>query len=117
MTQKKKREQQKNLDNRNINNKKIINFSAIAVQLAMIFFFIIILLSDVKLTIGTFVEIFNFDNFLDYENSFPIISIAGTIFAYFSIIIISFGDFSRYMKNERELKNGNVSLLFNIIIF
>ena len=68
-----------------IYNKKIINFSAISVYLAMIFFFIIILLSDVKLTIRTFVEIFNFDNFLNYENLFPIISIAGTIFAYFSI--------------------------------
>ncbi len=98
-------------------NRKIINFSAIAVYLAMLFFFIIILLSDVKLTVRTFVEIFNFDNFFNYENLFPIISIAGTIFAYFSIIIISFGDFSRYMKNERELKNGNLSLLFNLIIF
>ena len=98
-------------------NRKIINFSAIAVYLAMLFFFIIILLSDVKLTVRTFLEIFNFDNFLNYENLFPIISIAGTIFAYFSIIIISFGDFSRYIKNERELKNGNLSLLFNLIIF
>tara|TARA_B100000700_G_scaffold175487_1_gene193825 strand:+ start:290 stop:1747 length:1458 start_codon:yes stop_codon:yes gene_type:complete len=98
-------------------NRKIINFSAIAVYLAMLFFFIIILLSDVKLTVRTFVEILNFDNFLNYENLFPIFSIAGTIFAYFSIIIISFGDFSRYMKNERELKNGNLSLLFNLVIF
>ena len=98
-------------------NRKIINFSAIAVYLAMLFFFIVILLSDVKLTIRTFLEIFNFDNFLNYENLFPIISIAGTIFAYFSIIIISFGDFSRYIKNERELKNGNLSLLFNLVIF
>ena len=98
-------------------NRKIINFSAIAVYTGMFFFFIIILLSDVKLTARTFVEIFNFDNFLDYKNLFPIISVAGTIFAYFSIIIISLGDFSRYIKNEKELKNGNLSLLANLIIF
>ena len=98
-------------------NRKIINFSAIAVYTGMFFFFIIILLSDVKLTARTFIEILNFDNFLNYKNLLPIISVAGTIFAYFSIIIISLGDFSRYIKNERELKNGNLSLLVNLIIF
>ena len=42
---------------------------------------------------------------------------AGTIFAYFSIIIISFGDFSRYVKDENNLKKGNLSLILNLIIF
>ncbi len=98
-------------------NRKIINFSAIAVYSGMLIFFILILLSDVKLTARAFVEVFNFENFLNHENLFPIISVAGTIFAYFSIIIISFGDFSRYVKNEKELKLGNLSLLLNLIIF
>ena len=98
-------------------NRKIINFSAIAVYSVMLFFFIIILLSDVKLTTATFVEIFRFDNFLNYENLFPLLSVAGSVFAYFSIIIISFGDFSRYIKNEKQLKYGNLSLLFNLILF
>ena len=30
---------------------------------------------------------------------------------------MSFGDFSRYVKNESELKKGNLSLLLNLIIF
>ena len=98
-------------------NRKIINFSGITVYLGMIFFFITVLLSDVKLTSKALIEILNFDNFLDYNNIAPIITVAGTIFAYFSIIIISFGDFSRYVKNEKELKNGNLSLLINLIIF
>ena len=98
-------------------NRKIINFSGIAVYLGMIFFFITVLLSDVNLTSKALIEILNFDNFLDYNNVAPIITVAGTIFAYFSIIIISFGDFSRYVKNEKELKNGNLSLLINLIIF
>ncbi len=98
-------------------NKKVINFSAIAVYLGMLFFFILILLSDVKLTTQAFIEILKFDNFLSYNNIIPTITVAGTIFAYFSIIVISFGDFSRYTKNENELKYGNLSLLINMIIF
>jgi len=39
------------------------------------------------------------------------------MFAYFSIVIISFGDFSRYTKNTSELKKGNFSLILNLIIF
>ena len=98
-------------------NKKIINFSAIAVYSGMIIFFIIVLLMDVKLTTKAFSELLNFDNFLNYKNIVPLITVAGTIFAYFSIIIISFGDFSRYAKNEQQLKIGNFSLLLNLLIF
>ena len=100
-----------------LHNRKIMNFSAITVYFGMLFFFFIVLLSDVKLTAKAFTDILNFENFLDYNNLLPIISVAGTIFAYFAIIIISFGDFSRYIKNERELKKGNLSLLINLIIF
>ena len=98
-------------------NKKIIKFSAITVYIGMIFFFLVVLLSDVKLTTQAFTQILNFNNFIDYKNIVPLITVAGTIFAYFSIIIISFGDFSRYVKNERELKYGNLSLLINLIVF
>ena len=42
---------------------------------------------------------------------------AATIFTYFSIIIISFGDFSRYLKDENDLKKGNLSLLLNLVAF
>ena len=47
----------------------------------------------------------------------PLLTVTGTIFAYFSIVILSFGDFSRYVKNEKELKKGNLSLILNLIIF
>ena len=98
-------------------NKKIINISAITVYSGMVFFFIIVLLADVKLTTNAFTEILNFDNFLIYNNIIALLTVAGTIFAYFSIIIISFGDFSRYVKNEQQLKIGNLSLLINLLIF
>ena len=98
-------------------NRKIIKFSAITVYIGMIFFFFVVLLSDLKLTAQAFTQILNFNNFIDFKNILPLITVAGTIFAYFSIIIISFGDFSRYAKDERELKYGNLSLLINLIIF
>lgn len=98
-------------------NKKLINISAITVYVGMVTFFFVVFLSDVKLTSRALAEILNFRNFLDINNLAPLLTVTGTIFAYFSIIIISFGDFSRYVKDENNLKKGNLSLLLNLIIF
>ena len=98
-------------------NKKLVNISAITVYLGMILFFFIVFLNDVKITTQAFTEILNFGNFLDINNLAPFLSVAGTIFAYFSIIIISFGDYTRYVKDEQNLKKGNLSLILNLIIF
>jgi len=98
-------------------NKKLINISAITVYLGMILFFFIVFLSDVKVTTRAFTEILNFGNFLDINNLAPTLTVIGTIFAYFSIIIVSFGDYSRYVKDEQNLKKGNLSLILNLIIF
>jgi len=98
-------------------NKRIISFSAILVYLGLLLFFISLLLSDVKFTSNAFLDIINYENFLDKNNLAPLITVTGTIFAYFSIVILSFGDFTRYVKSETELKKGNLSLLINLIIF
>ena len=98
-------------------NKKFMKFSAIAVYFGMIVFFFSILLSNVKFTSNAFINSFDLNNFVDKSNIAPLITVAGTIFAYFSIVILSFGDFSRYVKNENELKKGNLSLVINLIIF
>ena len=98
-------------------NKKLINVSAITVYVGMILFFLIVFLNDVKLTAQAFSNIINLNNFVDINNLAPLFTVAGTIFAYFSILIISFGDFSRYVKNDKELKKGNLSLILNLIIF
>ena len=98
-------------------NKKIINYSAIIVYVGMIFFFFIVLLSDVKTTTQAFLDVLSIGNFFNINNLTPLLTVAGTIFAYFSIVIISFGDFSRYVKNEKDLKKGNLSLILNLIIF
>jgi len=98
-------------------NKRLINYSAITVYGGMIIFFIGILLSDVKLTSQAFAELLDYKNLIDDENIFALLAVAGSIFAYFSIIIVTLGDFSRYVKNESELKKGNLSLIANLIIF
>ena len=98
-------------------NKKIINFSAIIVYLGIITFFFVVFLSDVKITFQAFTDILNLENFIDINNLAPLLTVAGTIFAYFSILIVSFGDFSRYVKDEKNLRKGNLSLILNLIIF
>tara|TARA_Y100000741_G_scaffold306069_1_gene248429 strand:+ start:381 stop:1838 length:1458 start_codon:yes stop_codon:yes gene_type:complete len=98
-------------------NKKLINFSAITVYVGMICFFFIVFLSDVKVTTNAFTNILKLENFMDVNNLAPLLTVAGTIFAYFSILIISFGDFSRYVKSNDDLKKGNLSLILNLIIF
>ncbi len=98
-------------------NKKIINFSAIAVYIGLISFFFVVFLSDVKITSQAFFNILNYNNFTDINNLAPLLTVAGTSFAYFSILIISFGDFSRYVNNDNELKKGNLSLILNLVLF
>jgi NCS1 family nucleobase:cation symporter-1 len=98
-------------------NKKLVNYSAIIVYAGILLFFFAVFLSDVKITANAFISILDFKNFLNSDNIVPILTVAGTIFAYFSIIIISFGDFSRHVKSENDLKKGNLSLILNLIIF
>ena len=98
-------------------NKSFINFSALFVYLGLIIFLIMVV-SEYSLSLGkSFKDLLVYENIFLKENIVPIITIAGTIFAYFSIVIVNFGDFSRYVKNEKELNIGNLSLLLNLIIF
>ena len=98
-------------------NKKLIKFSAFSVYLGMIIFFFCILLSDVKFITNSFLNSLNFNGFIDKNNFLPLITVTGTLFAYFSIVILNFGDFSRYVNSEKELKKGNLSLILNLLIF
>jgi len=98
-------------------NKKIIKFSAISVYLGMIIFFFSVLLNDVKISSNAFISFLDYSNFVDKSNIAPLVTVIGTTFTFFSIIILSYGDFSRYVKDENQLKKGNLSLLLNLIIF
>jgi NCS1 family nucleobase:cation symporter-1 len=98
-------------------NRSIIRFSAVTVYLGMLIFFLVVFLYDVKVVSVAFLDIFSINNFFDKNNIVPLITVVGTIFAYFSIVIVNYGDFSRYVKNENELKKGNLSLILNLIVF
>ena len=98
-------------------NKSFIRFSALTVYSGMLIFFLTVFLYDVKVTSEAFLDIFSINNLFDKKNITPLLTVAGTVFAYFSIVIVNFGDFSRYVKNENVLKNGNLSLIINLLIF
>ncbi len=98
-------------------NKSFINFSALFVYLGLIIFLIMVV-SEYSLSFSkSLKDLLVYESIFSKENIVPIVTIAGTIFAYFSIVIVNFGDFSRYVKNEKELNIGNLSLLLNLIIF
>ena len=98
-------------------NRSIIKFSTIIVYSGMLLFFLLVFLYDVKIVSAAFADIFSLSNVFDKNNIAPLITVAGTIFAYFSVTIVNYGDFSRYVKNESELKKGNLSLILNLLIF
>ena len=75
----------------------------------MLLFFFTVLLNDVKFTSEVFFNSLEYKNFIDKNNLLPLITVTGTVFAFFSIVILTFGDFSRYVKNESELKNHQLN--------
>jgi Cytosine/uracil/thiamine/allantoin permeases len=97
--------------------KSIINFSTLFVYLGLIIFFIILIRENYSEIINTSSDLFSNNIIYNMENLIALLSVAGTFFAYFSIVIVNFGDFSRYVKNESEVNKGNLSLLLNLLIF
>ena len=97
--------------------KKIINFSALFVYLGLTIFFVMLISENYNEIINSFVDLLKSNNIYNKESLIALLSVAGTFFAYFSIVIVNFGDFSRYAKNENEVNKGNLSLLLNLLIF
>ncbi len=94
----------------------IIKFSAFFVYFGLVIFLIMItehydaVLNALKINL-------NFNNFISKTNIPPLISVIGTMFAFYSIIILNFGDFSRYVKNKDQLVKGNLTIVLNFILF
>ena len=103
--------------NGQIVNRKFISFSAIFVYIGLSVFLIIIVSENYNELVNSLKLSTNTKNFIAKENIFPIISITGTMFAYFSILLVNYGDFSRYAKNYKEMNKGNLCLILNLIIF
>ncbi len=97
--------------------KSFINFSGLSIYLGLSVILIVILseyynelLNGIKLSLV-------FSNFAIQSNIAPIISITGTLFGYFAIVLLTFGDFSRYSMNYKEMTKGNLSIILNLIFF
>ena len=94
----------------------IIKFSAIFVYLGLTIFLIMItehydaVLNALKISL-------NFNNFISKANIPPLITVIGSMFTFYSIIILNFGDFSRYVKNKDQLVKGNLTIILNFILF
>ncbi len=97
--------------------KLFINFSAIFVYIGLIFFCVIIASTNLLDVTNSFKGLIVIDNVISKSNISPFLTVFGTMFAYFAIVIVNFGDFSRFVKNESELKKGNASLILNLILF
>jgi len=98
--------------------RKFLNFAGPAVYAVMIVLMLVIwgkaggnLLSEV----GNI-----FSGVGDYSGGAfaAFLAIFGTMVAYFAAVVINFGDFSRFVKNEKEMKKGNLwGLPGNIFLF
>ena len=97
--------------------KKLIKFSGIFVYFGLILFLIMIVSEHGTALINRFNQLIDSNITFEKNSILQFISITGTMFAFFSIVILNFGDFSRYAKNQKELNRGNLTLIFNLIVF
>ena len=98
--------------------RKFLNFAGPAVYVVMI---ILMFTIWYKAGGGLLSEVGNiFSGVGSYEGGTyaAFLAIFGTMVAYFAAVVINFGDFARFVKNEGEMKKGNLwGLPGNIILF
>ena len=98
--------------------RKFLNFAGPAVYAVMI---LLMLTIWAKAGGGLLSEVGNiFSGVGSYEGGAfaAFLAIFGTMVAYFAAVVINFGDFSRFVKNEKEMRKGNLwGLPGNIFLF
>jgi len=98
--------------------RKFLNFAGPAVYAVMI---VLMLVIWTKAGGSLLLEVGNiFSGVCSYSGgSFAaFLAIFGTMVAYFAAVVINFGDFSRFVKNEKEMRKGNLwGLPGNIFLF
>jgi len=98
--------------------RRFLNFAGPAVYAVMI---ILMLTIWAKAGGGLLSEVGNiFSGVGNYEGGAfaAFLAIFGTMVAYFAAVVINFGDFARFVKNEKEMRKGNLwGLPGNIFLF
>ena len=97
--------------------KNILNFSAWFVYTGLAIFIVILAGENSREIVSAFKLSVSTENFISRENFLTLISLTGTLFAFFSIVILNIGDFSRYIKDKSENLKGNFYLILNLVIF
>ncbi|MDR5860044.1 NCS1 family nucleobase:cation symporter-1 [Halomonas eurihalina] len=98
--------------------KHFLNWAGPLVYVVMVALMIIVWLkagSDLLPAVSTI-----FSGASDYEGNAltAFMAITGTMIAYFAAVVINFGDFTRFVKSEREMKLGNLlGLPLNVAFF
>ena len=91
-------------------NQGFLKFSAIFVYLGLIFFFVVLIAENSTQIFQSLKSNTTTTNLISKSNILPFVVLTGTIFSYFSIVLLNFGDFSRYVKTSKDLKMGNLFL-------
>ena len=102
--------------------KKFLNFAGPAVYVVMILLMLIIW---AKAGGGLFSEVGNIFSGGERTGGFEglgsfgaFIAVFSIMVGYFAAVVINFGDFARFVKNEEEMKKGNLwGLVGNVILF
>ena len=98
--------------------RKFLNFAGPAVYVVMIVLMIVIWYKaggDLLSEVGNI-----FSGTGNYEGSSiaAFFAIFGTMVAYFAAVVINFGDFSRFVSDEKQMRKGNfLGLVANLIVF
>ena len=98
--------------------RRFLNFAGPAVYAVMIILMIIIWYhagSNLLVEAGRI-----FSGMGSYEGGaiLAFIAVFGTMVAYFSAVVINFGDFARFVKDEKQMRKGNFwGLIGNLIVF
>lgn len=98
--------------------RRFLNFAGPAVYAVMIVLMIVIWVEAGGGLLAAVSDIFSGTG--DYEGGAiaAFFAIFGTMVAYFAAVVINFGDFSRFVRSEKEMRKGNLlGLVGNIIFF
>jgi len=98
--------------------RKFLNFAGPAVYAVMIILMLVIWTKAGGSLLSEVGNIFSGVGSYSGGSFAAFLAIFGTMVAYFAAVVINFGDFSRFVKNEKEMRKGNLwGLPGNIFLF
>ena len=98
--------------------KVFLNLAGPLVYLVMVVLMVIVWIQAGDQLLPAVSTIFSSDGSYEGSSLAAFSAIVGTMVAYFAAVVINFGDFTRFVRSEREMKIGNlVGLPLNVAFF